>query len=375
VPKNHYQILGVTPDASSETIRTAHAERRSHFSAHPEISRMLDEAVATLVNDDVRARYDQWLKSAASSNASVAPDERPPPRRRLAYLLSLALVIAAGALLWRGKSSPPPTVIARPPITPPAATVAPASPAVNPTPLPAIATYVPTLPPSAPKSGPAGERAKFVRPPKKPGFDAFHLAWSVYMVIGAKGRGSGVMLEKDKLLTNCHVISGSYEARSVAIINSVTGETFYPEKVASLSEPDDVCLLEVPGAPDYLAEWGGSRDLETGAPTHTVSFPGNQGLTWTSGVLVKRESIKGLPVVLTTNHCPPGVSGGPLFDGEGRVIGITTGGRRYKMRSGETIQGECISIESETAREVMWRVMIPIAFGPFNYQGALGGGK
>lgn len=377
MPKNHYEILGVSRDATPEEIRAAHQHRSQSFAAHPEARQRLDEAVATLADDRQRLAYDRSLfRQTDVLPIAELKMGRQPGAARLpgsAYLILAASAVVTGYLLFGRAPAPSPSNKSPQPITrsaPPAPAEAPAPASVD--------TFVPILPPRispATTADAATEKPKFVRPPKKPGFDAAHLAWSVYVVIGAKARGSGVMLEKDKLLTNCHVISGSYQPRSVVVINSATGETFYPEKVANLNEPDDICLLEVPGAPEYIAEWGNSRTLPVAAVTHTISFPGNQGLTLTTGQLMRRETIKGLAFLLTSNRCAPGVSGGPLFDDEGRVIGITTGGRRYQLRSGEIIQGECISVESETAREVMWRVMVPIAFGPFNYQGALGGGK
>jgi S1-C subfamily serine protease len=199
------------------------------------------------------------------------------------------------------------------------------------------------------------------------------MAWTVYQIVGAKGRGSGVMLAPDKIVTNCHVIAGSYQPRSIMAINGVTREVVYPEKIAILSDSEDVCLLHAPGAPEYVANWGSANTMPIGAPTYTVSFPGRDDWQWSPGNLVSRENISGLDVLLTSNYCRPGVSGGPLFDEQGNVIGITSAGRKYRLRSGDIVQGECVSIAAETAKEVMWRTLMSLAIAPIKYDGVWSG--
>lgn len=373
--KSYYQILGLAKDAPPDDIRTHYQERRQQFSTHPEIVRMLDEAAAVLTDPERRRDYDRGLQATLAQTAlPVRPDgsTRSGERRlRGVHFFFLGLLVAV-AYGWHsvGQTRLRP---ANPPPTPVAAATANASPPASPEEPPVLSlTPVPPVPPrpTATTAAPANESPpRLTRPDKKPGFDPSYMAWAVYQIVGAKGRGSGVMLERDKIVTNCHVIAGSYRPNSITAINSATREAFYPEKIAILSDSEDVCLLHVPGAPDYLANWGSTSGIKIGAPTHTVSFPGREGLTWSSGNLLSRENVRGLDVLLTSNDCRPGVSGGPLFDNEGNVVGITSAGRNYRLRSGEVIQGECVSIEAETARQVMWRTLMSLAIAPIRYDG------
>ena len=380
--KNYYQILGIAKDASSETLQAAHLARRQQFSTHPDIVLMLDEAAQVLGDETLRKAYDKSLIQTARIDPpqiTISPTFRGERKSGLRgvhfFLLGL---LAAGGYGWhavsQGKTRPNPL---------PAPSVAPTPHAEQPMPQAGAATQEPAIisltpiPPMPAAPGAAQETAppRFVRPEKKPGFDPEYMAWTVYQIVGAKGRGSGVMLERDKIVTNCHVIAGSYQPRSITAINSVTREAFYPEKIAILSDSEDVCLLYAPGAPDYVAQWGSAKPLEIGARTYTVSFPGREGLKWSAGNLLARESISGLDVLLTSNYCRPGVSGGALFDGNGHVIGITSAGRLYRTRSGDVLEGECISIEAETAKEVMWRTLMSLAIAPIKYQGVWSGGR
>jgi hypothetical protein len=65
-------------------------------------------------------------------------------------------------------------------------------------------------------------------------------------------------------------------------------------------------------------------------------------------------------LVSSTNFCDQGISGGPLVDAEGRLVGLTSGGPRDK-------QILCLSLTAETARRVLDQTLIAIDGFPTDY--------
>lgn len=363
--KNHYQIFSIPNDTPAAQISTIYLEKKRQFASNPEIIHLLDEALRVLTDPELRKAYDRSLLTAVRARQAAAT---PPPRsqshKSIIILGSLlAITIYGGYIIIEPAAAP----IARPSAIR-IMTVAEenASPRDE---SPLQTSPVIRRTPEDTATKPATVAKQYTRREKNPGFDPIYVAWTVYQVVGAKSRGSGVMIERDKIVTNCHVIAGSYKPQSIAAVHSVTGEPYYAEKIAILSSTEDVCLLHVPGAPDYVANWGASNAMSIGARTHTVSFPGREGLSWSSGQLTGRANIRGLDVLLTSNRCRPGVSGGPLFDDEGNVIGISSAGMKFRSESGEILHGDCISIASETAREITWRTLMSLAVAPLRYDG------
>jgi hypothetical protein len=49
------------------------------------------------------------------------------------------------------------------------------------------------------------------------------IAESTYAIVGGGGQGTGVAIERDKLLTNCHVIAPNVHKGPLLAISAVTG--------------------------------------------------------------------------------------------------------------------------------------------------------
>jgi serine protease Do len=158
------------------------------------------------------------------------------------------------------------------------------------------------------------------------------IAKNVTVLIQGSDTGSGVLIRQDgptyTILTARHVIDapGSYEAVTV------TGKR-YPINVQTIQKLPglDLALLKFNSPEKYtIATVGNSSTLQEGLPVYVTGFPG-QGSTinaltynFTEGQLTALSSKPqtGGYSLVYTNKTLPGMSGGPVFDQEARLVGI-----------------------------------------------------
>ncbi len=157
----------------------------------------------------------------------------------------------------------------------------------------------------------------------------------------AASSGSGFILSEDGyIITNCHVVNGANTIK-VALYN---GETYDAELVGSDSNYD-VALLKIDAAGLPAVSIGDSDALKVGEEVIAIGNPlGELTFTMTNGILsaLDREiNTDGNPQnMLQTNAAiNSGNSGGPLFDMDGNVIGVTTAKYSGSTSSGTTIEG------------------------------------
>ena len=136
---------------------------------------------------------------------------------------------------------------------------------------------------------------------------------------GGYGLGSGVVIAKDQVVTNCHVIAGA-----VSVNINTNGENF---SVSAL-KPDwhhDLCMLKVAGLNAPIATFGSSRSLKVEQPVYTVGFASfsprpNGTFGFVKGIYAMDDSV----VIRASNAFRLGDSGGGLFDDAGKLVGIVT---------------------------------------------------
>lgn len=149
--------------------------------------------------------------------------------------------------------------------------------------------------------------------------------------------GTGMVLSADgKVLTNYHVVAGS---SSVQVTVADSGDT-YDARVVGFDQVEDVALLQLDGASGLTTV---TTDDDTVNVSDAVAAVGNangrsrlskaagqvtgldQDLTVSSdSPWGAEEDLTGL--IATDANAVPGDSGGPMFDSEGEVLGMTTAG-------------------------------------------------
>ena len=136
---------------------------------------------------------------------------------------------------------------------------------------------------------------------------------------GGLAYGSGVVVGKDKVLTNCHVFRSTKEpwisrGEDTYSINSVKADAWH-----------DLCLVTTAPLPFTPAPIGKSTNLKRGQ--EIVAFGHSNGvpapLTSSGSVKALFDSDEG-KVIRSTAKFSMGASGSGLFDMEGNLVGINT---------------------------------------------------
>jgi serine protease Do len=141
-----------------------------------------------------------------------------------------------------------------------------------------------------------------------------------------RGLGSGFIIEADGLVvTNYHVVEGADEVRV-----RTAADIEYRASVRGADPATDVALLQIKNLDRKLtaAPLGDSDKLRVGDCVVAIGNPFGLELTVTRGIIsAKGREIGETPFdqfLQTDAAINPGNSGGPLFDLQGRVVGINT---------------------------------------------------
>ncbi len=172
-----------------------------------------------------------------------------------------------------------------------------------------------------------------------------------------KSMGSGMIVDSNGyILTNSHVVGdGQYDKITVSLIDGSTaeGKLLWNDTTLDMA----VVKIEKKGLP--AVELGDSDEIMVGEPVVAIGNPMtlelertvtqgivsglNRSITFENGTTIK-------PLIQTDASINSGNSGGPLFNAEGKVIGINTA----KMSSAE---GLGFSIPINTAKTILEQVI------------------
>jgi S1-C subfamily serine protease len=226
-----------------------------------------------------------------------------------------------------------------------------------------IAALLP--PPAAPaaQAAPPAPAAPQTQNQPRPVTEAPHaatlmkIADSTFAIVGGVGIGSAVSIERDKLLTNCHVVAPNVLKGPMYAISTVSGaRTLITEAAFLITE--DACVVHAPGLNGKPIAIGNAGQLPKGAPIFNIGFADGRP-TFSAGTLLGVINRHGQTYLVSSNYCDHGVSGGPLVDVEGRLVGLTSGGPKDRSF--------CLSLTAETARRVLDQTLIAIDAFPPNY--------
>jgi serine protease Do len=135
--------------------------------------------------------------------------------------------------------------------------------------------------------------------------------------------GSGVVIDKAVVLTNCHVAK-----RGVKLTVKV-GDAVMPATIQLADEEFDLCRLTVPGLVAPAVAIGSVASLRTGQRVYAIGAPAGLELTISEGIVSALRKVDEGTVIQTTAPISPGSSGGGLFDASGAMVGIVTFQHRF----------------------------------------------
>jgi hypothetical protein len=129
-------------------------------------------------------------------------------------------------------------------------------------------------------------------------------------------QGGGVVTGKESVATNCHVVNDS------AKIFVHYDKQVFEATVKHTDVERDLCQLAVPklNAP-RAPVWTGK--LRVGQRVYAIGAPEGLELTISEGLISSLREFDDSQYIQTSAAISQGSSGGGLFDGEGRLIGIT----------------------------------------------------
>ena len=163
-----------------------------------------------------------------------------------------------------------------------------------------------------------------------------------------RGQGSGFIVSADGLiLTNAHVVR---DAKDVMVKFSDRREM--QAKVLGSDPVTDIALLKVDAKNLPTVTLGDAKSAQVGDYVLAIGAPYGFEQSATQGIIsAKGRSLPGdsaVPFIQTDAAVNPGNSGGPLFDAEGRVIGINA--QIYSQSGG--FQGLAFAIPINVAMQV-----------------------
>ena len=185
------------------------------------------------------------------------------------------------------------------------------------------------------------------------------------------GSGSGVVVAKEYVLTNYHVVDG---AHSLKISIGEDEDNLYDATVAAYDADKDVAVLKVPGLPLEPVEIGNSDDLVIGDWVVNIGNPIGFTGTATAGIVsglnreipgdgssvdkYGRASQVVNSMIQTDAAINSGNSGGGMFNTAGQLVGIPTlkyTGTRYSSNATVESIGMCIPINE--AKDVIEKAL------------------
>src|SRR2546423_12018926 len=135
-------------------------------------------------------------------------------------------------------------------------------------------------------------------------------------------RGSGFFIDKDRVVTNRHVIEGAFRAD----VHLNSGNSFPVKSVVAVDAEADIALLKVDAPPNQVRSLSLDRTSpQEGESLVVIGNPFGLEGSVTNGIVSAVRDIPGFGrIIQITAPISPGSSGSPVVNMHGQVIGVAT---------------------------------------------------
>lgn len=176
--------------------------------------------------------------------------------------------------------------------------------------------------------------------------------------------GSGVVVGRNEVLTNCHVTRNSDQ---IIVLKGALRYNVYSQKA---DVHRDLCLLTTDELPFTPVPVRRTADLPTGETVFFYGYPGGTEAFFTEGRVSALHPFESSRIIETSAGFGLGASGGGLFDSKGALVGITTflsaghSGYYYAMPADwvEELRRKTAEPLSPIAGQAVWE--LPVAEQP-----------
>ncbi len=148
---------------------------------------------------------------------------------------------------------------------------------------------------------------------------------SVVTIDAGDALGSGWVAHADArgsdIVTNYHVIAGAWTS-GVASVDILEADSTFPGTVVRVDVTDDLAVVHTAHRLAALVSLG--RRPEVGTTVMAVGSPLGLSGTISVGVVSAYRSLDGSDYMQFSAPISPGNSGGPVVDGQGRVVAVAS---------------------------------------------------
>jgi S1-C subfamily serine protease len=134
------------------------------------------------------------------------------------------------------------------------------------------------------------------------------------------GQGSGFIISQDRIVTNHHVLEG---ASSVLVVFA-DGISLSADGIVADSSTRDLTILAVKTGTRPVLKLGDELSVHQGDQVYAIGAPRGLELSITNGIVSGFRQLDEQFLIQNTAPIAPGSSGGPLFDQDGQVVGVTS---------------------------------------------------